>query len=78
MGSDDALRQSENAATPQSLSHVDLCRRRHGLDLRPGVLVFRFQIIVVITDAAPEQRRNGESNLIEKRIIYWMITAERP
>ena len=52
--------------------------RQHGPDLRPGVLIFRFQIIVLITDAAPERRRNGESNLIEKRIIYWMITAERP
>ena len=29
-------------------------------------------------DDAPERVRNGQRNLIEKRIIYWMITAERP
>ena len=33
---------------------------------------------LVFGDDAPERRRNSERNLIEKRIIYWMITAERP
>ena len=33
---------------------------------------------LVFGDDATERRRNGEINLIEKRIIYWMITAERP
>jgi hypothetical protein len=26
----------------------------------------------------PERQRNSLRNLIEGRIIYWMITAERP
>ncbi len=33
---------------------------------------------LVLGDDAPERRRNSRRNLIEKRIIYWMITAERP
>ena len=33
---------------------------------------------LVFGEDAPERSRNGKRNLIEKRIIYWMITAERP
>jgi SAM-dependent methyltransferase len=33
---------------------------------------------LVFGDDTPERVRNGQRNLIEKRIIYWMITAERP
>ena len=33
---------------------------------------------LVFGDDASDRRRNGEINLIEKRIIYWMVTAERP
>jgi hypothetical protein len=27
---------------------------------------------------APQRQRNLQRNLMEKRVIYWMITAERP
>ena len=33
---------------------------------------------LVFGDDASKRRRNGKINLIEKRIIHWMITAERP
>ena len=33
---------------------------------------------LVFGDDTPERVRNGQRNLIEKRTIYWMITAERP
>jgi len=26
----------------------------------------------------PERQRNSQRNLIKRRTIYWMITAERP
>ncbi len=33
---------------------------------------------VILGDDAPERQRNSRRNLTEGRIIYWMITAERP
>lgn len=33
---------------------------------------------LVFGEDVPERKRNGQRNLAEKRIIYWMITAERP
>jgi len=33
---------------------------------------------LVFGEDLPERKRNGQRNLIERRIIYWMITAERP
>src|ERR1700757_585656 len=33
---------------------------------------------LVFGDEVPERQRNSLRNLIEGRIIYWMITAERP
>jgi hypothetical protein len=32
---------------------------------------------LIFGDDAPERQRNSQRNLIETRIIYWMITAER-
>jgi hypothetical protein len=47
-------------------------RRLHGAhigeDLRLGMRA----------DDAPERQRNSQRNLVERRTIYWMITAERP
>ncbi len=33
---------------------------------------------LIFGDDAPERQRNSQRNLIERRTIYWMITAERP
>ena len=33
---------------------------------------------LIFGDDAPERQRNTQRNLIERRTIYWMITAERP
>jgi hypothetical protein len=33
---------------------------------------------LVFGEDVPERQRNGQRNLIERRVIYWMITAERP
>lgn len=33
---------------------------------------------LVFGEDFPERQRNTQRNLMEKRIIYWMITAERP
>ena len=33
---------------------------------------------VVFGDDMPERQRNSRRNLTEGRIIYWMITVERP
>jgi SAM-dependent methyltransferase len=33
---------------------------------------------LVFGDDTPERQRNTQRNLVETRIIYWMITAERP
>ena len=33
---------------------------------------------LVFGEDVPERKRNGQLNLTERRIIYWMITAERP
>jgi ubiquinone/menaquinone biosynthesis C-methylase UbiE len=33
---------------------------------------------LILGDDAPERQRNSQRNLIERRTIYWMITAERP
>ena len=33
---------------------------------------------LVFGEDTPERARNGRRNMMEKRIIYWMITAERP
>ena len=33
---------------------------------------------LIFGDDASERSRNSQRNMIEKRIIYWMITAERP
>ena len=33
---------------------------------------------LIFGDDSPERQRNSQRNLIEKRTIYWMITAERP
>ncbi len=33
---------------------------------------------LVFGEDAPERGRNGRQNLVERRLIYWMITAERP
>ena len=33
---------------------------------------------LVFGDDIPERQRNSRRNLMENRIIYWMITAERP
>jgi ubiquinone/menaquinone biosynthesis C-methylase UbiE len=33
---------------------------------------------IILGDDAPERQRNSQRNLIERRTIYWMITAERP
>jgi hypothetical protein len=33
---------------------------------------------LILGDDAPERQRNSQRNLIEGRIIFWMITAERP
>jgi hypothetical protein len=33
---------------------------------------------LIFGDDAPERQRNSQRNLIERRTIFWMITAERP
>jgi len=33
---------------------------------------------LILGDDASDRQRNSQRNLIERRIIYWMITAERP
>jgi SAM-dependent methyltransferase len=33
---------------------------------------------LVFGDDTPERAANGRKNMVEERIIYWMITAERP
>ena len=33
---------------------------------------------LVFGEDVPERQRNGQRNLLERRVIYWMITAERP
>src|SRR5262249_26543714 len=33
---------------------------------------------LIFGDDAPERQRNSQRNLVERRTIYWMITAERP
>jgi SAM-dependent methyltransferase len=33
---------------------------------------------LILGDGASDRQRNSQRNLIERRIIYWMITAERP
>jgi SAM-dependent methyltransferase len=33
---------------------------------------------LIFGDDAPDRQRNSQRNLIERRIIFWMITAERP
>jgi SAM-dependent methyltransferase len=40
----------------------------------PGKLTNR----LVFGEDAPERQRNAQRNLIQRRIIYWMIVAERP
>jgi ubiquinone/menaquinone biosynthesis C-methylase UbiE len=40
----------------------------------PGKLTNR----LVFGDDTPERQRNGQRNLIQRRVIYWMIVAERP
>jgi hypothetical protein len=32
----------------------------------------------VLGDDIAERQRNAQRNLIEQRIVYWMITTERP
>ena len=38
----------------------------------------KLAIHLVFGEDIPERQRNSRRNLMEKRIIYWMITAERP
>jgi len=33
---------------------------------------------LIFGDDTPERQRNSQRNLIARRTIYWMITAERP
>src|SRR5262245_17912248 len=33
---------------------------------------------LIFGDDAPERQRNSQRNLVERRTIYWMITAGRP
>jgi hypothetical protein len=40
----------------------------------PGKLTNR----LVFGEDTPERQRNGQRNLIQRRVIYWMIVAERP
>jgi SAM-dependent methyltransferase len=44
------------------------------LNAPPGKLTNQ----LVFGSDAPERQRNSKRNLLEKRIIYWMITAQRP
>ena len=37
----------------------------------------KLTIRLVFGDDTPERQRNTQRNLVERRIIYWMITAER-
>jgi SAM-dependent methyltransferase len=38
----------------------------------------KLTIKLVFGDDTPDRQRNSQRNLIERRIIYWMIVAERP
>lgn len=38
----------------------------------------KLTIHLVFGDDMPERQSNSRQNLIERRVIYWMITAERP
>jgi len=46
--------------------------------LTPGAPPNKLADQLVFGEDVPERQRNGQRNLIERRIIYWMITAERP
>jgi len=44
------------------------------LGARPTKLTMQ----IVFGDDTPERQANTRRNLMEERLIYWMITAERP
>jgi ubiquinone/menaquinone biosynthesis C-methylase UbiE len=43
-----------------------------------GALPSKLTMQLVFGDDTPERQANARRNLIEERLIYWMITAERP
>jgi SAM-dependent methyltransferase len=55
-------------------SNAVIERSKQALGAPPGKLA----IPLVFGDDTPERQRNTIRNLTERRIIYWMITAERP
>ncbi|MCS3452027.1 MULTISPECIES: hypothetical protein [Bradyrhizobium] len=55
-------------------SDVVIERSKLTRGVQPNKLAHQF----VFGEDVPERQRNGQRNLIERRIIYWMITAERP
>jgi hypothetical protein len=62
---------------PGVLARIDAALTELGHDpqnLSPDKLTNR----LILGDDAPERQRNSQRNLIERRTIYWMITAERP
>lgn len=44
----------------------------------PGNAPNKLAANLVFGEDAPERQRNSQRNLAEKRIVYWVITAERP